>query len=63
MGCAVYYPLSLHLQECFKSLGGKVGDYPVCELATSEVLALPIYGECPAEQREFVVETIAKFFK
>ena len=63
VGCAVYYPLSLHLQECFKSLGGKPGDFPVCEKATSEVLALPIYGECPAEQREFVVETIAKFFR
>ena len=63
IGCAIYYPLSLHLQECFKDLGGKAGDYPECEKATSEVLALPIYGETTPEQRAYVVETIAKFFK
>ena len=62
VGCAVYYPLSLHLQDCFKNLGGRVGDYPVCEQATSEVLALPIYGETTAEQRAYVVECIKKFF-
>ncbi len=62
IGCAIYYPLSLHLQNCFAELGGKAGDYPVCEQTTREILALPIYGECPREQREFVVATIAKFF-
>ena len=63
VGCAIYYPLSLHLQECFKELGGKAGDYPVSEKATSEILALPIYGELAAEQLEYVVDTIAKFVK
>ena len=62
VGCAVYYPLSLHLQECFKELGGKVGDYPECEKATGEVLALPIFGELEASQLEYVVATIAKFY-
>ena len=62
VGCAVYYPLSLHLQECFKELGGKVGDYPECEKATGEVLALPIFGELEAAQLEYVVATIAKFY-
>ena len=62
VGCAVYYPLSLHLQECFKSLGGKVGDYPLCENATTEVLALPIFGELSADQLEYVVDTVAKFY-
>ncbi|MBE6362690.1 MAG: DegT/DnrJ/EryC1/StrS family aminotransferase [Lentisphaerae bacterium] len=62
VGCAVYYPLSLHLQECFKELGGKVGDYPECEKATGEVLALPIFGELEANQLEYVVATIAKFY-
>ena len=61
VGCAVYYPLSLHLQECFKELGGKVGDYPECEKATGEVLALPIFGELSREQLAYVVDTIAKF--
>ena len=62
IGCAVYYPLSLHLQPCFKDLGGKVGDCPMSEKVSGEILALPIYGETTAEQRAFVVETIAKFF-
>lgn len=62
IGCAVYYPLSLHLQPCFKSLGGKVGDYPVSEQITGEIMALPIYGETTAEQRQYVVDTIAAFF-
>ena len=62
IGCAVYYPLSLHLQPCFKSLGGKPGDYPVSEKITQEIMALPIYGETTAEQRQFVVDSIAAFF-
>ena len=61
IGCAVYYPLSLHLQECFKELGGKVGDYPECEKATGEVLALPIFGELTADQLACVVDTIKAF--
>ena len=63
VGCAIYYPLSLHLQLCFKALGGKAGDYPVSEKITGEILALPIFGETSAEQRAFVVESIAGFFK
>ena len=62
IGCAVYYPLSLHLQPCFKSLGGKVGDYPVSEEIAQEIMALPIYGETTSEQRQYVVDTIAEFF-
>ena len=62
VGCAVYYPLSLHLQNCFRNLGGKPGDYPVSEQVSGEILALPIYPESTTEQREFVVDTIAKFF-
>ena len=62
VGCAIYYPLSLHLQPCFKELGGKIGDHPVSEEITGEILALPIYGETTADQRTFVVESIAKFF-
>ena len=63
IGCAVYYPLSLHLQNCFKELGGKVGDYPVSERITGEIMALPIYPESTDEMREYVVEKIAEFCK
>ena len=62
VGCAIYYPLSLHLQECFKELGGKVGDYPESEKATGEIMALPIFGELTREQLEYVVSCIAKFY-
>ena len=62
VGCAIYYPLSLHLQNCFRDLGGKPGDFPVTEAATAEVLALPIYPESTAEQRQYVRDCIAGFF-
>ncbi|MBE6367145.1 MAG: DegT/DnrJ/EryC1/StrS family aminotransferase [Lentisphaerae bacterium] len=62
IGCAVYYPLCLHLQECFKNLGGKAGDCPVAEQISGEILALPIYPESTTEMREYVVNTIKAFF-
>lgn len=62
VGCAIYYPLSLHMQPCFANLGGKAGDYPESEKACGEILALPIFGELTREQREFVVDTIKKFY-
>ena len=60
IGAAVYYPLSLHLQECFADLGHKEGDFPVSEEISKEILALPIYPESSAEQRAYVVSSIEK---
>jgi dTDP-4-amino-4,6-dideoxygalactose transaminase len=60
IGSAIYYPLSLHLQTCFKDLGGKEGDFPLSEQASREVLALPIYPELPEEQVRYVAETLRK---
>jgi dTDP-4-amino-4,6-dideoxygalactose transaminase len=54
VGSAVYYPIALHLQECFKCLGGKEGDLPETERACREVLALPIYPELAEEQIKYV---------
>jgi len=59
---AVYYPVGLHLQDCFQALGYEAGAFPVTERATQEVVALPVYPELADEQLVYVVETVKQFF-
>jgi dTDP-4-amino-4,6-dideoxygalactose transaminase len=62
VGTEVYYPVPLHLQQCFQHLGGRAGDCPHAERAAAEVLALPIFAELEPAQIEFVVASIRRFY-
>lgn len=59
----LHYPVPLHLQECFKDLGYKKGDFPVTEQLAEQGLSLPIFPEITDEQIEYVANSIKEFFK
>ena len=62
IGCAVYYPLALHLQPCFGFLGYRPGSLPVSEAATAGAISLPVYPELTAEQQDAVVDAVRDFY-
>jgi len=62
IGTEVYYPIPLHLQPCYAFLGHKKGDFPVSERLAEQSLALPVHSELPAEDIEYVCETIRAFY-
>jgi len=58
IGNAIYYPIPLHLQECFSHLGYKQGDFPQAEKAAKEVLSIPIYSELTKKQQDYIISCI-----
>jgi len=62
IGCEIYYPRPAHLQECFRNLGYKRGDFPEAEKASEEVLALPVYPELTDQMKNYVANTALSFY-
>lgn len=62
IGTAIYYPLPLHIQECFKDLDYKKGDLPISEEASETVLSVPIYPEMAQEQKDDIIHKLIEFY-
>lgn len=63
IGTEVYYPVPFHLQECFRYLGHREGDFPESERAANETVAIPIYPELTPAQQAEVVDTVTTFYR
>lgn len=63
IGYSIYYPKPLHLQKAFQDLGYKKGDFPVAEMVSESIIALPIYPEISQEEIEYVCHTIRSYYE
>jgi len=63
VGNSIYYPLPLHIQECFAYLGYKRGDFPVAERTSETILSLPLFPDLLREETDYVIKTVKDFFK
>jgi len=63
IGSEIYYPLPLHLQQCFVELGYEAGDLPVSEKLAQTALSIPVYPELTADDQAYVVDSIQSFYR
>jgi dTDP-4-amino-4,6-dideoxygalactose transaminase len=63
VGTEIYYPLPMHLQNCYRDLGYRKGSFPVSEQAAEQVLSLPIFAELTGSQQDYVVDMVAQFYR
>ena len=61
--CGIHYPVPVHLQEAFRSLGIRIGSFPTAESCAAEFVSLPMFPELSKEQIEYVVNGIRQFVK
>ena len=61
IGTGIHYPIPLHLQKAYSSMGYKVGDFPVCEKAAAEIISLPMFPQLTADQQARVTEEVLNF--
>ena len=57
----IHYPIPPHLQECYKDLGYKAGDFPLTEKFAKEILSLPLYNGMTDEELDYVIDVVNKF--
>jgi len=62
IGTGIHYPIPLHLQQAYRGLGYKAGDFPVAEKVSKEILSLPMYPQLKLEQQRQVAESLSAFF-
>jgi len=62
IGTEIYYPVPMHIQECFAPLGYKEGDFPISEKAAKELVAIPVFPELDEEQKAYTAQTILDFY-
>ena len=61
IGTGIHYPIPLHLQKAYRSLGYALGDFPICEKIADQIVSLPMFPQMTAEQQRRVVEEIVQF--